>query len=171
LRKYLQWLYLACGALAGICLILVGLFVLYSIAGSIFGFVAASSDDFAGYSMLASSFLALAYTFGKGEHIRVTLLVQRFQGRSRRIAELWCLAGATFLSGFFAWYSIKLVLDSYRFGDMSTGLIPVPLWMPQIPMAIGTAVLFVAVVEQLVVVAMGGPLPKDAAADDVTMER
>lgn len=171
MRAWLQKLYLGCGVLAGICLILIGIAVLYSIGGAYLGYVARSADDFAGYAMLASSFLALAYTFGKGEHIRVTLFVQRLRGRARRIGEIWCLSGATLLSGFFSWYIVKMVIVSYRYGDTSTGLIPVPLWIPQIPMAIGAVVLFIAVLEQLIVTASGGELPRDASADQVMMER
>jgi TRAP-type C4-dicarboxylate transport system permease small subunit len=171
MRAFLQKLYLGCGVLAGISMILIGVAVLYSIGGAYLGYVARSADDFAGYAMLASSFLALAYTFGKGEHIRVTLVLQRLTGRARRIGEIWCLFGATLLSGFFSWYTVKLIIDSYNFGDKSTGLIAVPLWIPQIPMAIGVVVLFVAMLEQLVVTATGGPLPRDVSVEEVTMER
>jgi TRAP-type C4-dicarboxylate transport system permease small subunit len=171
MRALLQKLYYGCGVLAGVFMILIAIAVLYSIGGVYLGYVARSADDFAGYAMLASSFLALAYTFGKGEHIRVTLVLQRLKGRARRIGEIWCLLAATLLSGFFAWYCVKLVIDSYVFGDKSTGLIPVPLWIPQIAMAVGVVVLFIAVLEQLIVTASGGPLPHDASAEEVMMER
>lgn len=171
MRAFLQKLYLACGILAGIFMILIGVAVLYSIGGAYLGYVARSADDFAGYAMLASSFLALAYTFGTGEHIRVTLVLQRLKGRARRVGEIWCLFGATLLTGFFSWYAIKLVIDSYKFGDKSTGLIAVPLWIPQIPMAVGVTVLFIAMLEQLIVTASGGPLPRDVEVDEVHIER
>ncbi len=171
MRALLQKLYLGCGILAGVCMIMIGIAVLYSIGGAYLGYVASSADDFAGYAMLASSFLALAYTFGSGEHIRVTLVLQRLKGRARRIGEVWCLFGATLLSGFFSWYVIKMVIVSYQYGDKSTGLIAVPLWIPQIPMAIGIVVLFIAVLEQFIVTASGGPLPREASVNDLTMER
>ena len=157
--------------LAGACLVAVLGFVLYSIGGGLFGYVARSADDFAGYSMLASSFLALAHTFGKGEHIRVTLFLQRLHGRARRLAEIWCLAIAGVLAGYLAWYSIKTTWISYQIGDVSTGLVAVPLWIPQTAMALGAAVLFIAVLEQLVVVTTGGALMHDAGAEDVHIER
>jgi TRAP-type C4-dicarboxylate transport system permease small subunit len=171
MRAWLQKLYLGCGILAGVFMILIGVAVLYSIGGAYLGYVARSADDFAGYAMLASTFLALAYTFGTGEHIRVTIFLQRLHGRARRIGEIWCLFGATLLAGFFSWYSVKLIFDSYKFGDKSTGLIAVPLWIPQIPMAIGVVVLFIAVLEQFIVTASGGPLPRDVSADEVHIER
>ena len=192
MRAFLQKLYYGCGVLAGLCLIAISGFVIYSILPGLglwyqglsctagrgtlcivnpFNYVASSADDFAGYAMLASSFLALAYTFGTGEHIRVTLVLQRLQGRARRIGEIWCLLIATLLAGFFSWYIIKMVIVSYQYGDKSTGLIAVPLWIPQIPMAIGIFVLFIALLEQLIVTASGGPLPRDVSADEVHIER
>lgn len=171
IRNALQRLYFACGVLAGACLVAVAGFVLYSVGGGLFGYVARSADDFAGYAMLASSFLALAHTFGKGEHIRVTILIQRLRGRVRRIGEIWCLGVAAALAGYLAWFSIKTTWVSYQIGDVSTGLVPVPLWIPQVAMALGASVLFIAVLEQLVVALVGGPLMHDAGADDVHIER
>lgn len=171
IRDALQRLYFACGVAAGACLVAVAGFVLYSIGGGLFGYIARSADDFAGYAMLASSFLALAHTFGKGEHIRVTILIQRLHGRSRRIAEIWCLAIASALAGYLAWFSIKTTWISYEIGDVSTGLVPVPLWIPQVAMALGASVLFIAVLEQLIVALTGGVPMRDAESDDVRMER
>lgn len=171
IREFLQRLYFACGVLAGACLVAVLGFVLYSIGGGLFGYIARSADDFAGYAMLGSSFLALAHTFGKGEHIRVTLFLQRLHGRARRAAEIWCLAIAGALAGYLAWYSITTTWISYQIGDVSTGLVAVPLWIPQTTMALGAAVLFIAMLEQLVVAATGGALMHDAGAEDVHIER
>ena len=52
--------------------------------------------------MAASSFLALAYTFGEKGHIRITLFLEKSNKSIRRFLELWCLAAATFFSGFFS---------------------------------------------------------------------
>lgn len=171
IRRLLQQLYFACGVLAGACLVAVAGFVLYSIGGGLFGYIARSADDFAGYAMLASSFLALAHTFGKGEHIRVTLFIGRLQGTARRVAEVVCLLAGGALAGYLAWFSIRTTLISYEIGDVSTGLVPVPLWIPQVAMAVGASVLFIAMVEQLIVVLAGGPLTHDAGADEVHIER
>lgn len=171
IRRTLQKLYFACGVLAGACLVAIAGFVLYSIGGGLFGYIARSADDFAGYAMLASSFLALAHTFGRGEHIRVTLVIDRLQGTARRIAEVGCLLVGSALAGYLAWFSIKTTWVSYEIGDVSTGLVPVPLWIPQVAMALGASVLFIAMVEQLIVTAAGGPLVHHAGADDVPMER
>ncbi|MCK6449673.1 MAG: TRAP transporter small permease [Alphaproteobacteria bacterium] len=171
MRRILARLYSFCGGLAAVFLVGVCLCSLYSIGGGLFGYVARSADDFAGFSMAASSFLALAYAFGHGEHIRVTLFLDRVTGAPRRWLELWCLAAGGFLSGYFAYYSVKSTYVSWQLNDVSQGLIPVPLWFPQSAMALGTTVLFVAIAEKLVDVARGGALVRATDAEDAHIER
>ena len=163
MRAVLQKLYLACGILAGVSMILIGVAVLYSIGGAYLGYVARSADDFAGYAMLASSFLALAYTFGKGEHIRVTLLLGRLKGRAQHWMEVWALAAATLLAALFAVYSVRLVWLSHELNDISTSADAAPLWIPQLPMAAGTLILLVAFADELVLQLLGRR--RDPASD------
>ncbi len=171
MRRALASLYLACGGLAAVFLVGVCLSSLYSMGGALFGYVARSADDFGGFCMAAASFLALAYTFGSGEHIRVTLFLEKLHGAPRRGMELWCLAAGTFLSGYFAFYSVKMTWQSWQFNELSQGLIPIPMWIPQIGMALGTTVLFVAMLEKLVDVARGGAFVKAVDAKDAHIER
>jgi TRAP-type C4-dicarboxylate transport system permease small subunit len=171
MRRLLARLYLTCGVLAAAFLVGVCLCSLYSIGGSLFGYVARSADDFGGFCMAAASFLALAYTFGSGEHIRVTLVLEKLGGPRRRALEIWCLLAGSFLSGYFAWYSIKMTYLSWKLGDVSQGLIPVSLWIPQTAMALGTSVLFIAMIEKLVDVARGGAYLREVAAEDAHIER
>jgi hypothetical protein len=48
-----------------------------------------------------------------------------------------------------------MVWFSYATHDVSQGLVPVPLWIPQAAMALGLATLFVALLDDLVVVLAG----------------
>jgi TRAP-type C4-dicarboxylate transport system permease small subunit len=100
--------------------------------------------------MAAAGFLALAYTLRKGEHIRVTLLLQHSGRRTGRALEIWSHAVAVLITGVLAFYSSKLAWQSYTFHDISTGNDATPLWIPQLSMAIGTAVLFVAMSDEFV---------------------
>jgi TRAP-type C4-dicarboxylate transport system permease small subunit len=150
LRKVLDSLYWSCGVLAGVFMVGIALFILIALAGSIFGFVTRSMDEFAGYSMAASAFLAISYTFHSNEHIRVTIVLHRFHGRLRRALEIWCHLLGTVLAGFFGWYSAKMVLVSWQINELSQGLIPLPLWVPQLAMAAGTVMLSVALLDRLV---------------------
>ena len=155
MRRILDRLYWICGILAGIFMVGIAVFILIALAGTIFGFVTRSMDEFAGYSMAASAFLGLSYTLHHNEHIRVTLFLQRFQGPARRRVEIWCHLLGTIISAFFAWYSVKMVYVSWAINELSQGLIPLPLWIPQVGMAIGTTMLAVAMLDRLVSVLAG----------------
>ena len=114
-------------------------------------------------AVAASSFLALAYTFGRGGHIRVSLVLQGLHGRARWWAELWCLTAGTFLAGYLAWFSAKMVWVSYVINDISQGTDATPLWIPQIGMAAGAALFTLALADRLVRVALRrAPADRDA---------
>jgi len=159
----LRYLYLGCGVLAALFMAAIALLVLASIIARWFGWHVSGLADYAGYCMAASSFLALAYTFGHGAHIRVTLIIGRFHGAARRWAELWCLAVASGLACYFAYFSIKMVRVSHMINDVSQGPDATPLWIPQISMALGTTVLAIALLERLIAVWRGASPEDDAA--------
>ena len=108
------------------------------------------TDMYAGYCMAGSGFLALAHTLKRGEHIRVTLILQKLVGRAKHRLELWALFAATLLAGLFAFYSVRLSYQSWSFHDISTGNDATPLWIPQLTMAFGTLVLFIAFLDEFV---------------------
>ncbi len=150
MRRLLDALYDGAAALAALCMIgLLGM-VLLSIVSRQMGFHVPGTDAYAGYLMAGAGFLALAHTLKKGEHIRVTLLLNHLQGRARRALEIWALAAASALALLSAFYSGRLVWQSHLFNDISTGNDATPLWLPQLAMAAGTAVLAVAFVDELV---------------------
>ena len=105
--NYLRALYKLSGYLAAIFLILVATFILTGIASRTFGFYIRGLAEYSGYCMAASSFLALAYTFGEKGHIRITLFLEKSSKNVRSFLEIWCLSAATFFSGFLSFYLLK----------------------------------------------------------------
>jgi TRAP-type C4-dicarboxylate transport system permease small subunit len=124
--------------------------VLLGIVGRVVNWFIPGTDAYAGYCMAASGFLALAHTLKHGEHIRVSLILEHAGVRVRRGLEVWALAAAGVLAAALAWYSVRLAVQSWQFNDISTGNDATPLWVPQIAMAMGTVVLFIALVDELV---------------------
>ena len=155
MRRCLDALYTASAWLAGLCMVGVLVMVLLTIFSRMFGFSAQGSDAYAGYAMAGSGFLALATTLKHGEHIRVTLLLGALKGGARKAMEVAALVIATLLSGFLAFYSARLVWQSWEIEDVSVGLDATPLWIPQIVMALGTLVFFIAFADELVLELMG----------------
>jgi TRAP-type C4-dicarboxylate transport system permease small subunit len=149
-RRFLDALYDGAAWLAALFMIALLVAVLLSIGGREFNFHVKGTDAYAGYFMAAAGFLALAHTLKRGEHIRVTLLLSALSPRGRRAMELWALACSAALAGVLAFYSGRLVWQSRVFNDISTGNDATPLWLPQLGMAIGTLILFIAFVDEFV---------------------
>ena len=163
MRVLLDRLYNAAGVLAALFLVGTLGMVLTGIAGRLLHFHVPGTDSYAGYCMAAAGFLALAHTMKRGEHIRVTLLLEHVGAKAQRALELWALAVATLLAALFAFYSARLAWQSWQFNDISTGNDATPLWIPQLAMAAGTLVLLVALVDDLVLEWRGARVPKAPA--------
>ncbi len=170
MRRLLDRIYLACGVLGAVFLAAIAVLIFSQIIARSLDLFIPAANDFAGFCLAASSFLALAYTFRAGSHIRVTLLLQRLPPRWRRGFDLASLAVAALMIGYFAWYAVALVGDSLHFGDLSEGLVPVALWIPQSAMALGLIVLTLALVDEFVAVLRGQQPSYDQALDIVLGE-
>ncbi len=163
MRTFLDPLYKVLGALGALFILATLAIQVANIAGRQIGYSMAGVDAYAGYTLAAGAFLALAAALRHGDHIRVTLIIQRFSGRPRWWIEVFCLSLATFLSGYFAWFAARLVWGSYVYHDVSQNVDATPLWIPQLSMAIGLAGLFLAFAEQLIVTLRTRRLPPAGA--------
>ena len=150
LRRSLGALYAAAAYLAALFMIGTLAMVVTGIAGRLFAFHVPGTDAYAGYFMAGAGFLALAHTLKRGEHIRVTLILEQAGATARRALELWSLAAATLLAALFAFFSVRLSFQSWQFNDISTANDATPLWIPQLAMAAGTVVLLIAFADEFV---------------------
>ncbi len=107
INNYLNNLYKLSGNIAAAFLLLVAIFILIGIASRLFGFYIRGLAEYSGYCMAASSFLALAYTFGEKGHIRITLFLEKANKRIKRFLELWCFSIATFFQDFYPFILLK----------------------------------------------------------------
>lgn len=150
MRRALDSLYDGAAWLAALMMVgLLGM-VLLSIISRQFHFHVPGTDAYAGYLMAAAGFLALAHTLKRGEHIRVTLVINALRGRWRRALELWALGAANLLALLFAFYACRLAWQSHQFNDISTSNDATPLWIPQLAMAAGTVILAIAFLDEFI---------------------
>jgi TRAP-type C4-dicarboxylate transport system permease small subunit len=121
--------------------------------------------------MAATAFLGLAHTFRSGEMIRVGLLIDRLPDHVRHVVEIAALLVGTGFIGFFAVNAVRMSYDSWRFVDMSQGVIAVPLWIPQLGYSGGLVILLIAFVDELIHVVRGNlpryEQPKPQSAEEV----
>jgi TRAP-type C4-dicarboxylate transport system permease small subunit len=165
-RKLLDTLYDSAAWLAALCMVGLLAMVLTSIVSRLLHVHVPGTDAYAGYLMAGAGFLALAHTLKRNEHIRVTLLLTALRGRARRALEIWALGAATLLAALGAFYSVRLSWQSHQFNDISTSNDATPLWIPQIAMAAGNLILFIAFVDEFVLELRGRRA--HAAPDEAT---
>lgn len=150
MRRFLDSLYNSAAVLAALFLVALLLMVLLTIVSRELQWGLRGLDGYAGYFMAASGFLALAQTFQKNEHIRVTFFLSMAKGRARTAIELWALAASSLLAILLAIFSVRLVMQSIQFNDISTAMDATPLWIPQLSMAVGTVIFAISVVDRLI---------------------
>ena len=150
MRVFLDRLYLFSGYLAGAFMLAIFVLMMLLSAGRPIGLNIPAADDFVSWCMAAMAFLGLAHTFRNGEMIRVGLLIDKLPDRSRHWVEIVCLVIGIGFIGFFAFYACQLIRDSWRFHEMSQGVISIPMWIPQIGYAAGLIILLIAFVDEFI---------------------
>ena len=155
-RRLLDALYSGSAVLAGSIIVMTLVLVVVQMVSRLVRVTVPGVQDLAGYSLAATAFLALASTLRAGSHVRVNLLLAHLPPRAARLLDIWCCLLGVVVSGYIAYWSVDLVTDSYEFGEVASALLPVPLWIPRITMVLGTVVLTIAFVDELVHVLAGG---------------
>tara|TARA_R110001583_G_scaffold93489_1_gene236399 strand:+ start:1717 stop:2277 length:561 start_codon:yes stop_codon:yes gene_type:complete len=178
MRTVLDKLYFFSGALSGLCIVAICAVILARVVGRWFNIEVPSSDDFAGFLLAAASFLGLAYTFRSGDHIRVNLFISRLPASLNCWIERFILILGSILIIYLTWQLVFVVIESHQYNDLSSGYIPVSLWIVQLPLALGMVTFSIAIIDQTFChLFFGQMLPKseeEALADsqqiDITTE-
>jgi TRAP-type C4-dicarboxylate transport system permease small subunit len=156
LRRLLDSLYLAAGAIAAFFVLLVAVLMLGQSIVREFRVSTGAVPDIVAWCCAASAFFAMAHAFKHGDFVRVTLLLEKVSPPVRRVMEIVSLLIGTAAVSYLAWSAVTFTYESWQFNDIATGLLPMPLWIPQLSFAIGSVLLWVAVVDELVIVLRGG---------------
>ncbi len=107
------------------------------------------ADELAGYLLVITTFSALGYALLRGDHIQVTLLIDRISDRLRGyLRVIWCLVALPFFALLF-WRSFQLALDSFQSGLFSIAATEFVLWPFQAFIPLGFAVLLVQMLAEL----------------------
>lgn len=155
LDRVLRRLYATCAVLAGLAIITITFAVMVSIGSRAMGIYVPGTTEIAGYGMAAAGALGLAHTAINHGHVRVDLILSRLREKPRHRTELVALFASTIAISFTAWALYGLVESSYRFGDLSSNSDALPLWMPQLPLALGFVVFSISLAHLTVLHLLG----------------
>jgi TRAP-type C4-dicarboxylate transport system permease small subunit len=166
LKKFYQFLLI----LSGVSMVAAFGIIILGVAAREFVWDIQGLDAYAGYAIAATLFLALPASLRHGDHIRVTMVLQKLSPRALNVFEYWCLAAASALSVFFAWYAVRMVWQSYVFHDVSAGADATPMWIPQLLLALGVIGLAIAFIDALVSRMQGRPFFEEADGESARAE-
>jgi TRAP-type C4-dicarboxylate transport system permease small subunit len=155
MRRFLDRLYAASGALAAVCLALIAAVMLLQAGMREFGMLLRGADDIVSWLCAGSAFLALGHTFRRGELVRVGLLIDALPAGLRRMVGIAALAIAVLFTGYMTYAVLRFVYESWRFNEVAQGLIQIPIWIPQMTFAVGAVIFFVAVLDEFIALVRG----------------
>jgi len=150
LRSVLDFLYLASGVLAALCLIAILSLIVIQMLARWTGEVFPGAPDYAGYAMAAASFLAFAHALNRGAHIRVSIVLNALPSGPKRLLEIWCFGIGAAVMWYFTFYASKFVYWSWKFNDISQGQDRTALWIPQSVMLLGAVIFAIALTDHLI---------------------
>jgi len=156
MRKLLDRIYLGAAYVAATCVLLI---MLLMIAQSILREMhvrTGAVNDVVAWLCAAASFFAMAHAFKHGDFVRVTLLLEKLPPAAVRRFEIGALSIAVLAVGYLMFWANRFTYESWVFNDIAQGLLPLPMWIPQLSFALGSILLFVAVLDELIIVLRGG---------------
>ncbi|UUZ74094.1 TRAP transporter small permease subunit [Polaromonas sp. JS666] len=143
-------------ALGALCIALICVLMVAQSLGRQFGITTGAVNDIVSWLCAAAAFFTMAHAFKHGDFVRVTLLLEQLQPRGRRALELASLFVAVCAVGYLAYWACRFTYQSWEFNELAQGLLPLPIWIPQSSFALGSVLLLIAVVDELVIVLRGG---------------
>ncbi len=155
LRRALDALYAIAGVLGALAVAFICVLMLAQVASRQLGLLLRGADDLTAWACASAAFLPLAYTFKRGELVRVGLWIDKLRPAMRHWVEVVALAVAALFALYCAYWMGNLAYESWSFGDRGQGLLPWPLWIPQVGPALGAAILAIALIDELAIVLAG----------------
>lgn len=155
MRKFLDRLYDGAGALGALCVFLIFVLMIVAGVGRQFNWHVSGINDVVAWLCAAAAFFAMAHAFRHGDFVRVTLLLDKVPPKLRRALDVACLLVAAVSVGYLTYWATSFTWESYEFAEMATGLVVIPIWIPQSTFVIGCWLLLIAMVDELVGVVRG----------------
>lgn len=164
MRRWLNHAYNASLVLAA-CFV-IGIFVLM-IGEPVFrklGSYITGANELVGWFCAAAGFLALPATFKRGDMVRVGFIVDRMPAAVRKPVLIGCLLIALVFVSYMVQAVAGYLWSGWRSEESTQGMIEIAVWIPQSSFLLGAALLWVAIVDELVVTLI-------APADTLQAER
>lgn len=140
----------AAAAFAAALMVCVAAYIIFEIAlRNLFRTSTFVVDEMVGYAVGAMTLLAMAHTFRSGEMIRVRVLFVRLPAPAQRVLEIVCVLLTMAPLSLISFYFARSVLRHWNEGAVGTGLLAIPMWLPEGVFLIGLVLFLVQLVAYL----------------------
>jgi TRAP-type C4-dicarboxylate transport system permease small subunit len=138
------------GFVGTVCMLVVTLIIVFEV---VMRYIFSSPTTWVGemsiYMSMGIGFFGLAYALKDDGHFSITLLVDRLSPRNRLRLKVFTDFVAMLYSCIFIYKGLALAYFSYDIEDVSTGLMEVPLWIPNMLVPIGGLLLALQFINKL----------------------
>ncbi len=155
MRRALDALFDSAAHLAALAVLAIFVLMIGASIGRVAAWRVGWVNDVVAWLCAASAFLAMAHAFKHGDFVRVTLLLERLGPRVRYIFETVSLGVAAVAIGYLAFWAARFTWESWKFNDIATNMVAIPLWIPQMSFVVGAGLFLLAVLDELIIVLKG----------------
>jgi len=108
------------------------------------------ATDLTGYSLVAVTFLGLAYTLRHGKHVRIQIVTSRLRSKTRKIVDLAASVVALAFLVFCIFPVYNQALESYTYKSQLLDYFRTPLYIPQLIICVGVCLMTLELVVHIV---------------------
>jgi TRAP-type C4-dicarboxylate transport system permease small subunit len=138
------------GVIAGLSVLGIGFFVSYSVLMRyVFNNPPVWVDPISVYLMITGTYFGAVYAMSKSSHIKVDILLERLPFKVRKIVEMTAMLCVLGFALLLFTQSLDMVLEAYASQQKDITVIETPLYIPQSAIPIGTAMMMLAVISQI----------------------
>lgn len=136
---------------SGIGVFIMSILITIEILGRyFFGFSLLVVDEWSGYLLVMVTFLGLAYTMQSKGFLQIEFLLNRLSRRKRNLFNLFLILLALVYSFIIGWKLILYTWSNYSAGTVSVSISQTPLYIPQLFMPLGVALLILQLINEAV---------------------
>ena len=136
---------------SGIGVFIMSILITIEILGRyFFGFSLLIVDEWSGYLLVMVTFLGLAYTMQTRGFLQIEFLLNRLSYRKRHLFNLFLILLALVYSFIIGWKLILYTWSNYSAGIVSVSISQTPLYIPQLFMPLGMALLILQLISEAI---------------------
>jgi TRAP-type C4-dicarboxylate transport system permease small subunit len=156
MRKVLDGLYLTAASLSALAILTIAILMLVQSIVRELGVSTGPINEIVAWLCAGAAFSGMAYAFKQGDFVRVGLFLERLNTRQRQVGEVIALGTALLACLYLAYWATSFTMESFAFNDIATGLLPMPIWIPQCSFVLGSWLLAIATADEFLIVLRGG---------------